>query len=198
MYRWNFTIQLLPYYLQNILPAGKRTLICFLVDACDTVKTPAMPVVKMWDPQVHKLQTGNIRVVNTETLAVTVRSCSTWAYITVSQLLLLYLYNLLMWLFGLNISLCKQALFQHVVPNCTVLLGVLRRVCFSESPHLILKSQNQSVSPLMTGAHLALSWLALKVRKELGLPQWEVGNWSFEVLYVFLLMSSNSLMFVYI
>lgn len=198
MYRWNFTIQLLPYYLQNILPAGKRTLICFLVDACDTVKNTRHARGEDVRSPGTQLQTGNIRVVNTETLAVTVRSCSTWAYITVSQLLLLYLYNLLMWLFGLNISLCKQALFQHVVPNCTVLLGVLRRVCFSESPHLILKSQNQSVSPLMTGAHLALSWLALKVRKELGLPQWEVGNWSFEVLYVFLLMSSNSLMFVYI
>ena len=66
------------------------------------------------------------------------------------------------------------------------------------SPYLALKAPNQSLSPLMTEAHLALSWLAPKARKELGLPQWEVGNWSFEVLYVFPLMSSNSLMLVYI
>lgn len=89
-------------------------------------------------------------------------------------------------------------LFQHVVPNWKVLLVVFRWMCFSECAYLTLKAPNQSVSPLMTEAHLALSWLVLKARKELGLPQWEVGNWSFKVLYVFLLISSNSLMFVYI
>lgn len=55
---------------------------------------------------------------------------------------------------------------------------------FSESAYLILKAPNQSVNPLMTEVHLALSRLVLKARKELGLPPWEVGNLSLYVLYV--------------
>lgn len=66
---------------------------------------------------------------------------------------------------------------------------------FSVSVYLILKGPNQSVGPLMAGDRSTLLRLALKATK---LPRQEVGNWSFDVLYVFFLISRNSLMFILI
>lgn len=162
-------------------------------------------VMLMQHPQRHTLQTANVSVVNADKLAVAVRAGAAWVFFFQScraapaaSVKCTHVTQLRFSHIVLNISLCKQILSQHVVPDWKVLPGILRWMCFSVSAYLILKAPNQSLSPLMTEAHLALSRLVLKGRKVLGLPQWEVGNWSSEVLYVFVLICSNSLMFVYI
>lgn len=164
----------------------------------------------MWRSEIIQLShdaeataRANVSVVNADKLAVTLRAWAAWAALCsrlaapavsvkcahVTQLRFSHI--------TLNFSPCKQILSRCVVPDWKVLLEILR-MCFSESAYLTLKAPHQSLSPLMTKAHLALSRLVLKAWKVLGVPQWEVGNWSFEVLYVFLLISSNSLMCVYI
>lgn len=83
----------------------------------------------------------------------------------------------------------------QLVPNWNWKFSTFLPFFFLWASILSSKAQTNSVGPLMAGARLTLLRLALKARK---LPQREVGNWSFDVLYVFLLISRNSLMFILI